>query len=315
MAKKKNTLNPLILIAVLIIMVLVSFLALDFLKSKKGMSSFLFGKTEEIKKVSSSAVVETQKQPVGQTDRKVKIYKDRDVPPPPYTPPDTPVKGAPKIAIIIDDVGYDLKTLGIATEIEQPLTFAILPYTPHALECSRIIHNSGHEAILHLPMEPSDYPEVNPGKGAVLTSMDRNEIEKTVRENIKSLPYIVGVNNHMGSKATSDPATMRITLETIRKFGLYFVDSRTTTETVGYSIASELGIKTAQKTLFIDNEHEVKYICDKIDKLAEEAVIRGEAVGIGHIYPETAEALRQKLPELEDRGFKIVFASNILKNP
>ncbi len=307
--KKKNSVNPVFIIIFMVVLICSLLLVMDFLRAEKGMSSFLFNKTAVEKAVPDKTKNTKKIEKPASKKIKVKKYVDREVPPPEHISPPISIKGTPKIAIIIDDVGFDLETLAKAVQIKQPITFAVLPYTPHAVECARIIHNAGQEVILHQPMEPVGYPEVDPGKGVVLTSMNKQEIEETIKENIRSIPYITGVNNHMGSKATSDVATMKIALQTIKDWGLFFIDSRTSAQTVAYKMALEMNMPTAEKTLFIDNEHGVNYIRGKLDELARETETRKIGIGIGHIYPETVEALNEELSVLESRGFEFIFAS------
>jgi polysaccharide deacetylase 2 family uncharacterized protein YibQ len=220
-----------------------------------------------------------------------------------------------RVAIIIDDLGYNLEMIHALVEINKPLTLSIIPHLKHSKATAQIAHSRGYEVMLHLPMEPENYPKYNPGAGALLIKMTPDEIYRTVIEDISSIPYIKGVNNHMGSRATQDYTMMREVLKIIKEQNLYFIDSQTSVHTVAYQVAKELGIPSAIRTFFIDEADEapdVIYTERELKSLYEYALKNGYAIGIGHAYPATIQALKKVLPDFDDSKVKLVFASEIV---
>src|SRR5438477_3640926 len=136
------------------------------------------------------------------------------------------------IVLILDDVGFDHQPLATAMRIDPNVNFSILPNAARAHDFAETLHNHGFEVLCHLPMEPLDYPRQSPGANAVMTSMSNDEIARTTRDDIAAVPYAAGVNNHMGSRATRDPRLMTSMLTALPK-GMYFIDSRTVSGSVG----------------------------------------------------------------------------------
>jgi polysaccharide deacetylase 2 family uncharacterized protein YibQ len=156
--------------------------------------------------------------------------------------------------------------------------------------------------LLHMPMEPISYPETDPGPGALLTTMPNNELRNAVKKNLMSLPYIVGVNNHMGSKFTQDSRGMKIFLTELKKRHLFFIDSGTTPKSVAQKLGRELGILVFKRDIFIDNEKDIKTILKFLKKAEKYSLKKGVVIAIGHPYPETIAALKiwkkQKNPQV-----------------
>lgn len=238
---------------------------------------------------------------------------------PPRTPPGPEERRQPlppgvpiPVAVIIDDLGYhETVSLAIA-KLPADLTLAILPAGPHAREVARTGAAQGKEVILHQPMEPSGGPKVNAGPGALLSQMDQPTVRATLRKNLSLLPEAVGVNNHMGSLLTQNATIMGWVMEELRERGLYFVDSRTTGSSRAHQQAVAHQVPRAERDVFIDNTHQVRAILGQLHKLEERARRQGGAIGIGHPYPETLEALRSWLPGLQGKGFQVVRASQLL---
>jgi polysaccharide deacetylase 2 family uncharacterized protein YibQ len=216
------------------------------------------------------------------------------------------------VAIIIDDLGYNLEMINSLVEINKPLTLSIIPHLKHSLETAKIAHNKGYEVMLHLPMEPENYPQNDPGVGALLIKMTPDEIYRTVIRDISSIPYIKGVNNHMGSRATQDYNMMQAVLRVIKEQNLYFVDSQTSEHTIAYQVAKEMGIPSAIRTIFIDEIPDMVYTERELKSLYQYANRNGYAIGIGHAYPTTIKTLKKVLPYFEDSKVKLVFASEIV---
>jgi len=205
----------------------------------------------------------------------------------------------PKVAIIIDDLGYDSKIAQKFIELDAVLTFAVLPHTPFQRKLAESVKANGFETMLHLPMEPVEYPAVNPGKGALLTSMTPDQLIDQLIKSLDSVPNIKGVNNHMGSKMTTSSTHLYQIFSVLKKHDLYFIDSRTTAATLCKPSARLFQVPFAQRDVFLDNIQKPEAIRKQINQLILIAGSHGEAIGIGHPHPVTYEVLREILPALK----------------
>ena len=203
----------------------------------------------------------------------------------------------PRIAIIIDDIGNSKRVGEEIIALDLPLAFSILPHSPHANHLAILAKARGRDLLLHLPMEADD-PKWSPTPGTLLLSMSRRELIDTINRDLDTPYRPIGINNHMGSKFTTDPVAMRIFLNTIKARGLFFIDSLTAANSVGYTLARDLGVETAKRDVFLDNGQTQTKILAQIGKLIALAQRHGSAIGIGHPYPATLEALRAGRPRL-----------------
>jgi polysaccharide deacetylase 2 family uncharacterized protein YibQ len=217
----------------------------------------------------------------------------------------------PKIAIIIDDIGYDKTIANKFLALNAVLTFSILPYSPYEKSIARSVHSKGYDVMLHLPMEPDEYPSINPGPGVLLTSMTPDQLIGQLNEDLDAFPFITGVNNHMGSKMTTVSPQLNQIFSVLKGKGLFFIDSRTTPDTLCKPSAQLFKVPFAQKDVFIDHKPEPDFIRKQIHRLIMIADSHGEAVGIAHPHPETYNVLREMLPELEKKA-ALVRASDIV---
>jgi polysaccharide deacetylase 2 family uncharacterized protein YibQ len=219
----------------------------------------------------------------------------------------------PRLAFIIDDIGYtdlmaeQLRDLGI------PLTAAIIPSAPFARSEAEKIHEYGLEEIIHLPMQPKDPVNHHPRDQFVLLDSNPAEIAALIQNAQALVPYAHGLNNHMGSLITSDPQAMRRVLDLIKKAGLFFVDSKTAVETVGFDLAREMKIKTVIRDVFLDDEQSYAYSSGQIRHVLELAMRNGHALAIGHPFASTLAALRAAVLWLKQQKVEIVFASALLE--
>ena len=220
---------------------------------------------------------------------------------------------SPQLAIIIDDIGEDLKQTRAFLDLGIPLTLSILPNQSYSRESEKLAHARGYEVMLHLPMEPKNRPQHNPGAGAIYTNMDENRIVEIMKRHINQFAYIKGVNNHMGSRATEDEKTMRAVFNVLKPTGLYFVDSRTSSQSVAYSVARKMGIPSGENVIFIDNEPEVNYSKNFIDKAIKLVNKKGQGIIIGHPRETTLEALKEMAPQLKSEGIALVSVSTLLQ--
>ncbi|MCX8011607.1 MAG: divergent polysaccharide deacetylase family protein, partial [Desulfobacterota bacterium] len=169
------------------------------------------------------------------------------------------------------------------------------------------------EVMLHIPMEPKDRISHNPGKGAIYVTMEENQIAEIIQNHLHNFRYIKGVNNHMGSRATENEATMRAVFKALKPSGLYFIDSRTSSNSQAYNLAKAMKIPAGKNFIFIDNEPEVNYSKNSITKGIQLAKKNGEAIIIGHSRETTLKALKEIIPELKEQGVSLVFASALVR--
>lgn len=223
---------------------------------------------------------------------------------------------APKYraAILIDDLGYDLQVVTQLLALQEPLTFAILPGERYSKVIAEKVTNAGYEVILHQPMEPLDYPKINVGKRAILMKMDKQQLREMLEKNIRDVPYINGINNHMGSRVTEDAEKTQEIMNILKEHRLFFVDSKTSPKSIAYKTAKKTGIKTAYNQVFLDNQDDLEYIKKQLDKVAEIAFKNKKVIAIGHCErKETLLALQEKLPEFKKLGIEIVPVSQLVE--
>lgn len=216
-----------------------------------------------------------------------------------------------RAAIVIDDLGASLYLVRQLLDLEEDLTFSILPHLQKSLETAALLHEHDKEILLHLPMEPLEY--AYPGKGAIMMNMETEAIQRTIEENLQTVPYAVGVNNHMGSRLTSSPEKMQIVLQTLQQQHLFFLDSRTTGGSIAYAVARQLGVKAAERRIFLDYEPGYDYAKNQLLALADLAEQGKPAIAIGHPKEATLQALKDGLPEFKRRQIQIVRLSKFVE--
>jgi uncharacterized protein len=217
----------------------------------------------------------------------------------------------PRLALIIDDIGASLSHAKVFLELNVPMTFAILPRLSMTEESAHLIHNEGHEIMLHQPMEPRDRC-LSPGPGALYVGDEPTRISHIVEENISSIPFATGMNNHMGSRFTASPKEMFETLQVVKDRGLFFVDSLTTGDSKGYKTAKTLHLPATSRDVFLDNRVEESAIVRQLQQLKGVALRHGQAVGIGHPFIETSRAIRHFLKGIKETEFELVHMSDVL---
>ena len=217
------------------------------------------------------------------------------------------------VAIIVDDMGNSGHEAESLLAIGVPITFSIIPGLAHVSEVAESAHRKGGEVMVHIPMEPKGVQGKPFEKNGLLLNMSDEEIARRLRGFIDSVPYAVGANNHMGSRFTEDRLKMRVVLNILKEKGMFFVDSKTTPDSVGDGLAREMGIHTAARTVFLDNEADIGAIKSQVDKLAGIAKKRGGAIGICHPHKSTIQALAMTLPALKSEGITFVHASDMAR--
>jgi polysaccharide deacetylase 2 family uncharacterized protein YibQ len=218
----------------------------------------------------------------------------------------------PRIAIIIDDLGYQFEAGLRAIELPGPVAFAILPGTPRGLQLARIAHHHGKEVLLHLPLEAVD--SRGPAEpGAITLDMSRAVFHETFANAIATVPFAVGVSSHRGSLLTRHPGHMIWLMEELRDHeDLFFIDSYTTHESVALQLAAEAGVSATRRDVFLDHDRSTAAVAREFERLKDLARERGRAVAIGHPFPETLELLERELPKLREDGFEVVTISELL---
>ena len=219
----------------------------------------------------------------------------------------------PLVAIIVDDLGADLVMMQDFLDLQLNLTAAVLPNVPHARAVAELAHASGREVLLHVPMEPRDYPAANPGEQALMVDLPTAEVQKRLRGYLQTVPWVVGANNHMGSRFTESREGMRGVLQILKDQGLFFVDSRTTAASVAIVEAEGMEIAHAERDLFLDNDINEEAIRRQIRKLIGIAKEQGSAIGICHPHRETYAALKKEAPGFAAAGVKLVAVSALIQ--
>lgn len=211
---------------------------------------------------------------------------------------------APRIAIIIDDIGYSLTTGARVIALPGPVTLAVLPFTRNAAALAARARDAGKDVILHQPMQAQHDRRQVPG--TLTTTMDRALVRKALRKSLSRVPHAIGVSNHTGSLLTTSPRSMAWIMEEVHAHGLFFLDSRTTHETVARESARAAGVPSVKRDVFLDHVVEPRAIAREFDRALRLARRQGFAVLIGHPHDETLSLLERELPSLASRGFQLV---------
>ncbi len=200
-------------------------------------------------------------------------------------------KGRPKVAIIIDDMGHDRELGYRFLSLEMNLSFSFLPFAPFTQELESISYKDGRAVLLHLPLQPRS-KEWDPGPGALYIGDGAQKVRELFERNFDRVPHATGVNNHMGSLYTEDRQAMTTLLGLVKEKELFYIDSFTTSKSIGYLVARKVGIKTARRNVFLDNVLTEEQVCNQLKKLVQLAELQGSAIGIGHPSKVTLLALK-----------------------
>lgn len=257
-------------------------------------------KTEKAKPVKETPV--TQKtEPVKQKE-KIVVSKIDKIP--------LPLK---QVAIIIDDIGYDLGPVRELLKVDADITFAILPLCSHSREAAEMLHEAHKETLLHLPMEPNSYPKEKPGNGTLFTDMNSEELIFQLEKDLASVPYVSGVNNHMGSKFMADEDKLILIFNKLKKKKMFFIDSRTTANTKAFAAAEKVNMQMASRKVFLDNDRDYNEIYKKLLEVTQNSSDVSPVIIIGHPYPETIRAIKDASRVLREKGILIVPVSKLIK--
>ncbi|MCX5665689.1 MAG: divergent polysaccharide deacetylase family protein [Candidatus Omnitrophica bacterium] len=220
--------------------------------------------------------------------------------------------GNPKVAIVIDDFGYNMNNLDNLFAVKRPVTFSILPNLPYSKRIASLASSKGYDLILHLPLESND-PTAPAEIGTIKTGMDEKDILALLDKDIASVPGLHGVSNHQGSKATEDRRAMSIILSDLNKRGLYFFDSLVTDKSVCRDAAAQSKVPYAKRDIFLDNENNPEYIEKQMLSLRKSAFKCGSVIAVCHDRKNTITVLNKMMPELASEGIRFVYLSEMVK--
>jgi polysaccharide deacetylase 2 family uncharacterized protein YibQ len=225
-----------------------------------------------------------------------------------------PKKSNVRVAIILDDAGGKIPDYDEICSIKEPLTISVIPDMPSSGNVAKAMSDAGFEVMLHLPMESLNGNYRTSGGGMINCSESDYEIRKTVLDDLASVRWAVGVNNHMGSKATSDERVMNAVFGALKGSGLFFIDSRTSDRSIAFKLSKNFRIPSAENNIFLDSETGQTYIEANLRRLISMARRNGGAIGIGHATrPMTVSVLKKLMPEYEKDGVDFVYASELVK--
>jgi len=225
--------------------------------------------------------------------------------------PALPPGGGARVALVIDDLGRRLEDVSDFADLGVAISYGVLPFESRTPQVVEALHRRQSEILCHLPMEPSS--GADPGPGALTREMDRRELVRATEWALDAIPGAVGVNNHMGSELTADREVMRTLVEVLGERRLFFLDSRTSSATVAYQTARELGLPAAERQVFLDPESGQETVREQFARLLELARRRGAAIAIGHPHPSTLAVLREEVPRAVAAGYDFVPVSALIE--
>ncbi|MGA8143702.1 MAG: divergent polysaccharide deacetylase family protein [Candidatus Acidiferrales bacterium] len=218
----------------------------------------------------------------------------------------------PRLAIILDDLGYDRAAAEAAFTLQFPITVSVIPHLPLSAEVAEEAYRRGDQVLLHLPME-AEADGAKPEPIELRVGMRSEQVEQELAGMLETVPHAAGVNNHQGSRATADAGLMAELMPVLRRQGLFFIDSRTTAATVAYDAAEREGVRSASRKVFLDDTQSREAILSQLELAARDAARDGYAIAIGHPHAATIAALAEGVPRLEARGVRLVFASDVVQ--
>ncbi|HWM94413.1 MAG TPA: divergent polysaccharide deacetylase family protein [Thermoanaerobaculia bacterium] len=224
-----------------------------------------------------------------------------------------PAEGG-RVALVIDDLGRSLADLQALQDLGVPLSYAVLPFEEQTQQVAAELRERNAEILLHLPMEPTG-AEKDPGPGALRLGMTPEQLRQSTLAALQAVPGAAGVNNHMGSGLSADEPSMSTILGVLSTRGLFFLDSRTSAQSVAYRVAIRLGLPAAERQVFLDPDPSPEAIRAQFHRLLGLARTRGAAVAIGHPLPETLEVLAEEVPKARALGYEFVPVSYLLNRP
>ena len=238
--------------------------------------------------------------------------KDKDVKDLPEEPVEEPRQYQGKLAVIVDDCGADMTTVRALLNTGLPFSYAILPDKEFSSDVLEMVKSRGKVPMLHLPMEPLSRSAMSEGNRTIMTNTSAATQQALVRKHLQSLPGVIGVNNHQGSKATADKGTMKAVLQVLKKENVFFVDSRTNSASIARDMAKQMGVATARNDIFLDNSSNVEDIRKQIYKAFAMAEKNGSAIAICHARKNTAKCWQMYAEDFKKSGITFVPVNKLL---
>jgi len=220
----------------------------------------------------------------------------------------------PRLAVVLDDAGNSLEVCEQARALAPEVAVAVLPNTPLSTDVARCLASQGRELLLHLPMQPVTDDGGGPGPDAIEVGLSSSEIDSRLRRALARVPGARGVNNHMGSLATTDVTTMEALARALRETGLYFLDSRTSSDSVAEVVMRDAGIPALGRDVFLDVIGEPPAVRRSLGQAVELCKQHGRVVAIGHVHPATIRVLVAELPRLAPH-VELVRPSALVRQP
>ena len=230
-----------------------------------------------------------------------------------YAVPAPPTGNRPLVTIVLDDLGLDRARTAEAIRLSGPLTLSFMTYASELPTQTQAARRAGHELLLHVPMEAVDR-QADPGPHGLFTALSRNEIIERLRWGLGRFDGFIGINNHMGSKFTSDERGMAPVMEELRTRGLVFLDSRTSPSSAGVRLAITYGVPHAARDVFLDDDQTPAAIAKELARVEQLARQHGSAIAIGHPHDATIAALQAWLPLLGEKGLALVPLSAVVQH-
>lgn len=221
------------------------------------------------------------------------------------------------IALIIDDLGNRAEGTDELFCLEIPLTAAVMPFRPYSRQDAEAAHQAGMEVIMHVPMQPEKGKAEWLGPKGITEGLSQEEITERICQGLEEIRYAAGMNNHMGSKAMQDERIVKPLMEVAKDKNLFFIDSKTTIKSVASGVANDLKVPYLERDVFLDHIKSEAEIRKSLKKLGDIALSRGYAIGIGHVGEQggkiTMEQIKAMIPELEEKGIRFVYSSQLLE--
>jgi polysaccharide deacetylase 2 family uncharacterized protein YibQ len=229
-------------------------------------------------------------------------------------PPSPPAaSGAPRMAIIVDDLGSRRDVFDLVREIGRPLAVGVLPDLPLSAWIAAEASRMGLEVLLDLPMEPYRFPELDPGPGALMMAMAPETLGRMVAKHLAAMPSAVGATNHMGSRMTEDRGRMRAALEPLAERHLIFVDALTSNHSVAFEEARRLGLRVGRRQVVVDHSGGEAAERERWDEAGRLVMERGEAIVLAHGHPLTLRLLKEYVAKWEAAGIRLVHVSQLTR--
>ncbi|HEY3306868.1 MAG TPA: divergent polysaccharide deacetylase family protein [Desulfuromonadaceae bacterium] len=221
--------------------------------------------------------------------------------------------GKAQLSVIIDDMGGSMQEARSLASIGVPLTFSIIPGLLNFKEVAAFAASNGIETMIHMPMQPKEWPQRRLEANGLLLSMKDAGLVERLSEYMREIPKAVGANNHMGSSFTENEEKMRVVLHELKDHDKFFIDSVTSPQTVGLRLAREMGLKSARRNIFLDNVQNREYIKGQLNQAVRLAQKTGASIAICHPHPTTIKTLQELLPTLKEQGVTLVSASQLVR--